>query len=96
MTELRPPVRETITEDTIERRETLHDDFEPAVSHHEAETGGAVGVGVVGAVISAVVAGPVGAVVGAALGAATGATAAAIDGKVNEERTVVTREVRRS
>src|SRR5450759_585795 len=78
---------ETITDDGVERRETLRKDYVAgAPSHGDEEAGGAVGGGIVG--------GPVGAVVGGAIGAATGATAGAIDEKSKDDEVVVKREER--
>jgi uncharacterized protein YcfJ len=86
---------ETITDDGVERRETLRKDYVPgAPSHGDEEAGGAVAGGVGGAVVGAIVGGPVGAVVGGAIGAASGATAGAIDQKSKDDEIVVKREER--
>jgi uncharacterized protein YcfJ len=95
MTERSVIQSETITEDGVERRETLRKDYGTGVRHRGEEAGGAVGGGVAGAIVGAVVGGPVGAVVGGAIGAATGATAGAIDQRDKDEKVVVTREVQR-
>ena len=88
-------VESDITDDGVERRETLRKDYVPgAPSHGDEEAGGAVAGGVAGAVVGAVVGGPVGAVVGGAIGAASGATAGAIDQKDKDDTVVVTREER--
>jgi uncharacterized protein YcfJ len=87
--------RETITDDGIERRETLREDYVPGAGRHgDEEAGGAVAGGVAGAVVGAVVGGPVGAVVGGAIGAATGATAGAIDQKHKDDEVVVKHDER--
>jgi uncharacterized protein YcfJ len=86
---------ETVTDDGVERPETLREDYVPGAPRHgDEEAGGAVAGGVGGAVVGAVVGGPVGAVVGGAIGAASGATAGAIDQKSKEEEVVVTHEER--
>ena len=61
MTEHRIVARETITEDSVEHRETLRKDYAPGAPHGDEEAGGAVAGGVAGAVVGAVVVGPVGA-----------------------------------
>ena len=86
---------ETITDDGVERRETLRKDYVQDAQHGDEEAGGAVAGGVAGAVVGAVVGGPVGAVVGGAIGAASGATVGAIDQKDKDDTVVVTREERR-
>jgi len=96
MAEHRIVARETITEDSVEHRETLRKDYAPGAPHGDEEAGGAVAGGVAGAVVGAVVGGPVGAVVGGAIGAASGATAGAIDQKDKDDTVVVTREERRA
>jgi uncharacterized protein YcfJ len=96
MTEHRIIERETITDDGVERRETLRKDYVPGVPHGDEEAGGAVVGGVAGAVVGAVVGGPAGAVVGGAIGAVTGVTAGAIDQKDKDDTVVITREERRS
>ena len=96
MTEHRIVARETITEDSVEHRETLRKDYAPGAPHGDEEAGGGVAGGVAGAVVGAVVGGPVGAVVGGAIGAASGATAGAIDQKDKDDTVVVTREERRA
>jgi uncharacterized protein YcfJ len=86
---------ETITDDGVERRETLRKDYMAgAPSHGDEEAVGAVVGGAIGAVVGAIVGGPVGAVVGGAIGAATGATAGAIDQKSKDDEIVVKREER--
>ncbi len=95
MTEHRIIEKETVTEDGVERRETLRKDYVQGAPHGDEEAGGAVAGGVTGAVVGAVVGGPVGAVVGGAIGAASGATAGAIDQKAKDDTVVVTREERR-
>jgi uncharacterized membrane protein len=87
-------VESDITDDGVERRETLRKDYVSGAPHGDEEAGGAVAGGVVGAVVGAVVVGPVGAVVGGAIGAASGATAGAIDQKDKDDTVVVTREER--
>ena len=89
MTEHRIVARETITEDSVERRETLRKDYAPGIPHGDEKAGGAVAGGVIGAVAGAVVGGPVGAVVGGAIGVATGATAGAVDQKSKDDTVVV-------
>jgi uncharacterized protein YcfJ len=95
--------RTTITEDSvtpnavvIPPRTVVETDYQRGLPHGDEEAGGAVGGAVAGAVVGAVVGGPVGAVVGGAIGAASGATVGALDAKVKDDTTVVTREVRRS
>ena len=83
MTEHRIVARETITEDSVEHRETLRKDYAPGAPHGDEETGGAVAGGVAGAVV------------GGAIGAAAGTTAGAVDEKAKDDTVVVTREVRR-
>lgn len=93
MTEHRTVESETITDDGVERRETLRKDYVPGAPRHgDEEAGGAVAGGVAGGVAGAVVGGPVGAVVGGAIGAVSGATAGAIDEKSKDDEVVVTRE----
>ena len=65
--------RGSITDDGVERREALSDEY----ARHEEGVDGAVGGAVVGAAVGAIVAGPVGAVVGGTLGAAAGGAAGA-------------------
>jgi outer membrane lipoprotein SlyB len=88
--------RRTVTEVAVAAHEVVEKDYPTGVSHGDEEAGGAVAGAVVGAVVGVAVAGPVGAVVGGAVGAASGATVGAIDAKVKDDTTVVTREVRRS
>ena len=87
-------VESDITDDGVERRETVEKDYVAGAPHGDEEAGGAVAGGVGGAVVGAVVGGPVGAVVGGAIGAASGATAGAIDQKDKDDTVVVTREER--
>ena len=87
---------EPIIDDGVDRRETVETEYVGTPRHGDEEAGGAVVGGVAGIVAGAVVGGPVGAVVGGAIGAASGATVGALDSKVKDDTTVVTREVRRS
>jgi hypothetical protein len=43
MTEHRIVARETITEDSVEHRETLRKDYAPGAPHGDEEAGGAIG-----------------------------------------------------
>ena len=87
MTEDRVIERETVTEQAVEPHETIEKDFATGVPHGDEEVGGAFLGGAAGAVA--------GAVVGGAIGAAAGATGGALDQKAKDDKTVVTREVRR-
>lgn len=101
MTEHESIERKTVTDDGVERHETIEKDYAPGAPRHgDEEAGGAVKGGVAGGVAGAVVGGPVGAVVGGAIGAASGATAGAADEAskdhaAKDEEVVVTREERR-
>jgi len=86
------PERETIIDDSVDRRETVETEYVGTPRHGDEEAGGAVVGGVAGIVVGAVVGGPVGAVVGGAIGAAAGATAGLIDQNSKDGEVVVTRE----
>ena len=100
MTDDRTIERKTVTDDGVERRETIETSDAPSarqttekgVPHGDEEAGGAVAGAVGGAAVGAVVGGPVGAVIGGAVGAASGATAGALDDKRKDEEVVVTKE----
>lgn len=94
MTDHRTIERTTITDDGVERDETIDHVAPNAPRHGDEEAGGAVAGGVGGAAVGAVVGGPVGAVVGGAIGAAAGATAGAVDerAKDSDDEVVVERE----
>ena len=83
--------RQTVTDDGVQRSETIEKVYVPGAPHGDEEAGGAVAGGVAGAVVGAVVGGPVGAVVGGAIGAASGATAGAVDEKAKDDTVVVAR-----
>lgn len=88
--------RTTVTDDGVERTETIDKVYAPGTPRHgDEKAGGAVAGGVAGAAVGAVVGGPVGAVVGGAIGAASGATAGLADEEAKDDEVVVTREVRR-
>jgi hypothetical protein len=87
--------RRTITDDGVERHETIETDHVAgATPHGDEKAGGAILGGAAGAAVGAVVGGPVGAVVGGAIGAASGATAGAVD-EDSKDQVVVTHEVSR-
>jgi uncharacterized protein YcfJ len=87
--------RDTVTDDGVERRETIEKDYVPGVPRHSDEkAGGAVVGGVAGIAVGAVIGGPVGAVIGGAIGAASGATAGLLDEKRKDDEVIVTHEER--
>jgi phage tail tape-measure protein len=100
MTEQRTIERKTVTDDGVERTETVEKHYDPgAPVHGDEQAGGAITGGVAGAAVGAVVGGPVGAVVGGTIGAATGATAGAADEAAKDheakDEEIITREERR-
>lgn len=102
MTDQQNIERKTVTDDGVERHETIEKDYAPGAEHHgDEKPGGAIVGGVAGAAVGAVVGGPVGAVVGGAIGAASGATAGLADEAMKDHEdhevheVVVTDEERR-
>lgn len=84
--------RRTISDDGVERKETIEKEYAPGAEHHgDEQAGGALGGAVAGGAVGAVVGGPVGAVVGGAIGAAAGATAGLADQESRDDA-VVTHE----
>jgi uncharacterized protein YcfJ len=87
--------RRTVTDDGVEREETIEKEHVTgAAPHGDEKAGGALLGGAAGAAVGAVVGGPVGAVVGGAIGAASGATAGAVD-EESKDKVVITHEVSR-
>jgi hypothetical protein len=87
--------RKTVTDDGVERHETIEKEYAPgAPGNGDEQVGGAVVGGVGGAAIGAVVGGPVGAVVGGAIGATAGATAGLVDEETEDDK-VIQREEKR-
>jgi hypothetical protein len=100
MTDRQTIERQTITDDGLEKREIVEEDYVPGAPDggDERQAGGAVVGGLGGAVVGGVVGGPVGAVIGGAIGAASGATAGLVDetnDNDNVDEIVVQREERR-
>src|ERR1700704_6277455 len=88
--------RETITDDGIERTDTVEKEYAPGPPDDgDEQVGGAVVGGLGGAVVGGAVGGPVGAVVGGAIGATAGATAGLVDEETEDEKVVVKREEKR-
>jgi uncharacterized protein YcfJ len=90
--------RETITDDDIERRDTIEKEYAPgAPDDGDEQVGGALVGGLGGAVVGGAVGGPVGAVVGGTIGATAGATAGLVDEETEADKVVVVeREEKRS